>query len=64
MKFTLHMDCDNDAFGDGAEEVGAEIARILRKAADTCASSIDANQSFNLFDANGNVVGYFTLCTE
>ncbi len=65
MKFKLEIDCDNAAFGDGAQEVGAEIARILGEVRDRiCHSELDANELFSIRDANGNTCGGFVLVTE
>ncbi len=54
-KFTLTIECDNAAFEDDA---GAEVARILRDAADDLDGDMMAETgSANLRDINGNIVG-------
>lgn len=54
-KFTLTIECDNAAFEDAA---GAEVARILRDAADDLDSHMMQEASHaNLYDINGNTVG-------
>jgi hypothetical protein len=55
MKLKLEVQCDNAAFGDAFE---AELARILRVAADRIAQGADRG---NLRDVNGNTVGAFKL---
>lgn len=57
MKYTIEINCDNDAFGD---DPTPEVARILHKLADqieTCAV-LDGHI---LRDANGNRVGQSIL---
>lgn len=60
MRFMLEIDCDNAAFGstdltaDGISERNAEVARILREAADRIEGGALA---VKLRDVNGNTVG-------
>lgn len=68
MKFTLQIDCDNDAFAidtDNEEATLAtaqEIARILTATArDIVQGAIMVDDVFTLRDANGNTVGRATL---
>ena len=56
MAFTLTIATDNAAFED---DEGAEVARILREAADAVEG--DADQVGPLFDVNGNRVGFYTF---
>lgn len=51
--FTLKIETGNAAFEDGAE---LEVARILRDLADEF--EMDGSMSRNLYDSNGNKVGY------
>lgn len=55
MRFTVDIDCDNDAFGDRDMDVcDQEVARILRH----LASQIEEGYLFcYLTDSNGNRVG-------
>lgn len=53
----VKFDTDNEAFGNG--NGGLEVARILRKLARHIEDSRDS--SGNLFDANGNRVGHWSL---
>jgi hypothetical protein len=54
MKFEIVIDCDNDAFEPDGQ---AEIERILRVlAADLSDTGFKLDR--NLFDANGNRVGF------
>ena len=55
----LEIDTGNAAFGETMEERDAEVARILRAAADKLDSSY-AMDDFGLYDINGNRVGAFT----
>lgn len=57
MKFTLEIDCDNDAF-DGSPQL--ELSRILQCAARRLASQGINTTNTALFDANGNKVGQWT----
>lgn len=50
--FTLTLNTDNAAF----EDYSAEVARILRTAADRIENGVGAG---SLADANGNAVGSF-----
>ena len=62
MKFTLTLNCDNDAFSDSDGARSAEIARILR----TIARRIrDYDESSGMArDRYGNTVGTFFLDEE
>ena len=53
MKFSLEIDCDNDAFTYGGLDL--EVARILRGLAEELELKIQPDM--NLRDANGNLVG-------
>ena len=58
MKFIIRIDLENAAFADGDE--GAELARILRKMADSIESAGEAPRCFeNVRDVNGNTVGQY-----
>ena len=58
MKFIIRIDMVNAAFVDGNE--GAELARILRKLADSIESAGEAPRCFeNIRDVNGNTVGQY-----
>ena len=58
MKFIMHINMENAAFAEGNE--GAELARILRKMADSIESAGEAPRSFeNIRDVNGNTVGRY-----
>lgn len=59
-EFVLKIDCDNAAFGDtpDSEAFGAEIARILREAANRMESGYALGPCR---DVNGNTVGQFGL---
>lgn len=67
MRLTLTIDLDNTAFDDGMDTAtptreGDEIARILRNAAaDIAGTSVQAGDSDNLRDHNGNKVGKWTV---
>lgn len=55
---TLTICTDNAAFGDTYEEMGAEIARILRETADRIERIPNLIESgMTLKDVNGNTVG-------
>lgn len=59
MKFSLEINCDNDAF---APDPGAEVARILRRAAkriDEC-----PEDERGLQDVNGNHVGQWRFTDD
>lgn len=61
MNYRLEMRTDNAAFGESVLERGAEIARILRDAADRAErGSIGGT----IRDANGNTVGDFIVYTN
>ncbi len=55
--FTLRIETENAAF---AENLGGELARVLRDVADRLERSTCYDESI-LFDANGNRVGNYTL---
>lgn len=55
MKFTLSIQCDNEAFRDAE----LEVARLLRRTADHVEEQFA--RSGVLMDHNGNRVGKFTL---
>jgi hypothetical protein len=59
-KFTLTISTDNAAFE--ADDLGIEIARILRGVADSTERGIDPKRFFTLplRDVNGNTVGKYT----
>ena len=62
MKLTLKLSLDNAAFeAEGQTKrfrSGEEVARILRSLASNLADcSIEAGETFNLRDSNGNTVG-------
>lgn len=55
-KFTVTITTDNAAFAD--DDLGPELARILRRLADTVAGcSRDDIDGYTLRDINGNRVG-------
>jgi hypothetical protein len=59
MRVTLTVDCDNDAF---ANDPAAELARILRDAADKFSrNGVNIGDESPLFDVNGNRTGYFQV---
>ncbi len=60
MQLQITINLDNAAFGeDDADECGVEVARILRKYADSCA---DRGCGYKkLRDINGNPVGHAAL---
>lgn len=58
--FSLTINTDNAAFDD--DDAGPELARILRRLADTLDARIDARwNTGNVMDANGNNVGAWTV---
>jgi hypothetical protein len=60
MKSTITIKMDNAAFEDNGN--GNELARILEKAAAWAEASIlEAGDSKNLFDINGNKVGTLAI---
>lgn len=62
MRFKIVIDCDNAAFGETCADMNAEIARILRKAAEILPEcEIEFREEFPLFDVNGNRVGVMSL---
>jgi hypothetical protein len=63
MRFTLEIDCNNAAFGDGADEVLDEVKRILLGAAYNC-DLLNEGETLNLFDSNGNKVGKMIIVNE
>jgi hypothetical protein len=62
MAFKMQFETDNAAFDD---DKGAEIARILRDAADTIERSI-GTRGGDVFvrDSNGNKVGKYTITSD
>lgn len=54
MKYTIEIDCGNAAFDD--DNIGNELARILRKEADRLELEC-APRGAPLHDINGNKVG-------
>ena len=56
MKFTLTLNCDNEAF---AEDPTLEIARLLRAVVERLEQ--DGARAGVLMDINGNRVGRFDL---
>ena len=58
-KITIKM--SNDAFGPTLQEGTDEVARILRKLADTLENDPYSNDLISLRDLNGNKVGEFRL---
>lgn len=58
MKLKIEIATDNDAFGEGLFETGAEAAAILRKLAGKLErEGLGEWSEGNLFDVNGNKVG-------
>ena len=58
MKFIIHIGLENAAFADGNE--GAELARILRKMADSIERAGEAPRCFEkIRDINGNTAGQY-----
>ena len=60
--FTLEIETDNDAFAGSADDMAAELQRLLRATGEQilrhyCGERIDGV----LHDSNGNAVGTFTL---
>ncbi len=56
--FTLTIETGNAAFGDCLDDETAELARILRAAAD----KLDEGSTYGLlYDANGNRMGSFEV---
>jgi hypothetical protein len=58
MKVLIDIDCSNAAFEDFPD---AEVARILREAADKVSGPKKVGDSFALRDINGNTVGSLRL---
>lgn len=58
MKFKLEIDCGNAAFEPDA---ATEVARIL---VNMCDTTLPFDASGKLWDANGNVVGFFRFEEE
>lgn len=56
MQFTIDLICDNAAFGD--ENLRPEVARILRRLANSVEEGYDAGI---LADINGNTTGEFAF---
>ena len=70
-RFSVQLSMDNDAFTGGAEEAPArdlnaalEVARILRKIADTVEREGFSGFFETILDANGNDVGRFAAKPE
>lgn len=61
MKFTLTINCDNDAFTGQPED---EIARILEELAAKVRRGTPYDYYMNLYDANGLKVGRYCLDKE
>lgn len=59
MTFEMQIECDNAAFE--GEDLGPEIARILRVEADGLESRGAQLETRSLFDENGNRVGQVVL---
>lgn len=78
MKFTLTINCENDAFatdyGYGSSEADygpvdmdsarPELARLLRQIADKIEDGQRYDMHQNIVDANGNIVGTFAAKDE
>lgn len=64
MKFRLHLNCDNAAFGEVGELPDQEIARILREAASRIESGDLPAGYTNLHDIDGNAVGAYRMREE
>ena len=58
---TITLDTAGDAFAAGRE--GVEVARILRKLADTCADGVGTFR-LGLRDQNGNTCGHVDIETD
>ena len=58
-KFVVEIETENDAFAGSAGECVKEVSRILREFANELIEFVPAPQSGNLFDRNGNRVGFF-----
>lgn len=62
MKFTLEIECDNEAFGETNEDRCEEIARILRRVAERLQTNVyGAGAVRGVVDANGNTVGDWSI---
>jgi hypothetical protein len=61
IQFRLQIACDNAAFEDN---MGGELARILREVASRIERGEDCGSFVNVRDINGNVVGSFALKSE
>jgi hypothetical protein len=62
VHFVLEIDCRGDAFNDGSDEPSrAEIARMLRGAADVIANNGTFESWIRLADSNGNYCGGFKV---
>ncbi len=57
-RFTVQLSTDNAAFDP---DPAPELARIMRKIADTIEAGDDIGQFLTIFDVNGNDVGRFAL---
>ena len=62
MRFTLTIDCDNAAFGDGQDPT-AEVRRILSKLAvgENGVRDWPRRESGKVMDHNGNSVGSWEI---
>jgi hypothetical protein len=58
MEFKLNFSTNNAAFD---ENVNGEISRILREIADRIENGESFDKCRNIFEANGNIVGVFSL---
>jgi len=60
--FKLEINTENDAFNGS---MATELARILRKVANDVAQGIIPGESGeNIFDINGNLVGFWHITEE
>ncbi len=57
-RFTVQLSTDNAAFDP---DPAPELARIMRKIADTIEAGDDIGQFLTILDVNGNDVGRFAL---
>ena len=58
MKIKIEIDCDNAAFADG---FASEVARILRRLAESVEGGYAPEAPLSLRDQNGHAVGYFRI---
>jgi hypothetical protein len=59
MRFYLHIDCDNDAFGGSPALASVEVGRILADIGSKLAQ--DGQLKGHAWDANGNRCGVWRL---